>query len=95
MYCILIISGGIALYLIYFALAKIFGTNLEYKFKKLGSLRDKTIDEIIMSVGKPDYISFAEDENGDKITICQWYQTGYHIGLIFDKNGICLRASEK
>ena len=76
---------GIFLYVVLFYLIKAPGRALQTKFVSLGVLKGKTKEEIIKTVGLPNAISGAP--NGGQLL--QWIPTGYHIALLFDKEGIC------
>lgn len=77
--------GGLVLFAIISAIVRAPGQALNAKFVRLGTLRGRTKDEIIRVVGRPNAISAAPDE----CHILQWMQTGYHIALRFDRDGIC------
>jgi len=61
------------------------GKILQQKFIRLGTLKGRTRVEIIAAVGPPSAQSFTHDGG----QLLQWMETGYHIALIFDVNGIC------
>ena len=76
------------------AIIKAFGTTpsqeLNNKFVQLGTLTGKTYSEIVSVVGEPN----SKDCIGDTI-LCQWIQSAYHIGLLFDSDMICLGVNNE
>ncbi|MGN0688121.1 MAG: hypothetical protein ACI4KA_08455 [Oscillospiraceae bacterium] len=83
--------GGIIWWLITSAAVKAPGAMLQEKFKNLGVLKGKTLQEIEAACGKPSAISSVA--NGQILR--QWQATGYHIALLFDENDICLGVSSE
>jgi hypothetical protein len=72
--------GGLILYAIISVVVRSPGSFLRTKFQSLGTLRGKSFQTIVASVGPPTSRSGAA--NGK--TLYQWMATGYHIALIFD-----------
>ena len=63
---------------------------LQNKFAQIGNIQGRTTEEIIAAVGRPNSVSNADGGT----TIMQWIKAsaftgGFHIALIFDRNGIC------
>lgn len=85
------VVGGLILYLIMHFAVRTPGMVLQQKFVKLGTLKDKTLQEISAACGMPNSVSYGNDG----IKICQWMATGYHIVLLFDANDICLGVSNE
>ena len=83
--------GGIILYFIIHAVVRVPGTTLQTKFQSLGTLKGKTLQQIVSVCGQPNSVSATAD--GGKIR--QWMAAGYHIVLIFDANDICLGISSE
>ena len=65
--------------------------DLVNKFKKLGDMTGKHKDEIIKKAGKPKAINYLESGNQQ----LQWKAGGYHISLLFDKNGNFIRVVDE
>lgn len=61
------------------------GRSLQKKFVEMGTLSGRTRGEIEAIVGSPNSISAT----GDGGVLLQWMATGYHIALIFNKEGVC------
>ena len=63
---------------------------LQNKFAQMKNVSGRTSEEIISAVGRPNSVS-----NGDGgIIVMQWIKAsaftgGFHIALIFDRNGVC------
>jgi hypothetical protein len=76
---LLVIGGGT--YLLYL----LRHNSLPQRFQRANPLRGKTRGQIIALVGNPNSVSTYD--NGK--TLLQWIQSGYHIALIFDANGVC------
>jgi hypothetical protein len=85
------IVGGLILYGIIAAIVSVPGNVLAQKFGELGTLTGKTKEEIISKVGQPNSISAAIDGG----QVLQWLAAGYHIVLLFDKDGICKGLSHE
>lgn len=54
-------------------LVRVPGTNLQTKFRNIGTLKGQTRSEIEVAVGPANSVSAAEDGK----TVCQWMATGY------------------
>ena len=67
------------------------GRALRKRFVALGSLKGRTRREIEKAVGPP-----AQETPipGDR-TLLQWRSTGYHIALVFEKNGRCVGVTHE
>jgi hypothetical protein len=72
--------GGLILYAIISVVVRSPGALLRHKFQAIGTLRGRSFNAIVASVGPPSSRSAAS--NGR--TLYQWMATGYHIALIFD-----------
>jgi hypothetical protein len=63
--------------------------SLKKRFTEAGTLRGRSKADIIAAVGKP--TSFSAQPAGKQLL--QWMETlpigAYHIGLLFDANGVC------
>jgi hypothetical protein len=79
MILIIILFAGILLYAITSAGVRAPGKAMGNKFRSLGDMHGKTLQEIVAVVGDP--ISTA-DMGGDK-TLYQWAASGFHIALLF------------
>lgn len=77
---VMIIVGGLLLYMLISAIVAAPGKLLAQKFASAGTLAGKSKDEIVAIVGPPNSVSGLE---GGK-TLCQWMAAGYHIALRFD-----------
>jgi hypothetical protein len=64
-------------------------------FVGLGTLKERTYQEIVKAVGSPNAISSSVDKDGNAIKVCQWIATNYHIVLLFDQSDICLGVSSE
>jgi hypothetical protein len=67
------------------------GRRLRKQFVLLGSLKGRTRREIVKAVGEP----ATETALPDGRTPLQWRTTGYHIALVFEKNGRCLGVTHE
>jgi hypothetical protein len=67
------------------------GRALRKQFVALGSLKGKTRREIVKAVGEP----ATETPLPDGRTLLQWRTTGYHIALVFEKNGRCFGVTHE
>jgi hypothetical protein len=67
------------------------GRALRKRFVALGTLKGRTRKEIIKAVGQPS----IETELPDGRTLLQWRATGYHIALLFEKNGRCFGVTHE
>ena len=61
------------------------GRALRKRFVALGTLKGRTRREIVKAVGE----ASSETALPDGRTLLQWRATGYHIALLFEKNGRC------
>jgi hypothetical protein len=55
------------------------------RFRELGPLKGRTMEEIILAVGEPNSVSSL----GARGTVLQWMPHGFHIVLLFDGVGVC------
>ncbi len=83
--------GGFLLYGIIRAIILAPGEVLKQKFRDLGDLRGKSLEEIVAVVGTAQSLSGAADGR----TIVQWMSAGYHIALIFDADAKCEGVSHE
>lgn len=67
------------------------GRALRKRFVSLGSLKDRTRKEIVKVVGPP----ATETALPDGRTLLQWRATGYHIALVFERNGRCFGVTHE
>jgi hypothetical protein len=67
------------------------GRALRKRFVSLGSLKGRTRKEIVKVVGPPS----TETPLPDGRTLLQWRATGYHIALVFEKNGRCFGVTHE
>ncbi|MEI7744747.1 MAG: hypothetical protein WCK58_13480 [Chloroflexota bacterium] len=67
------------------------GRALRKRFVILGSLKGRTRKEIVKVVGEPSQVT----ELPDGRTLLQWRATGYHIALVFEKNGRCFGVTHE
>jgi hypothetical protein len=67
------------------------GRRLRKQFIALGSLKGKTRREIVKAVGEP----ATETPLPDGRMLLQWRTTGYHIALVFEKNGRCFGVTHE
>jgi len=74
---------GFVLYLVTQFFVTLPGNLLGNKFRSLGVIRGKHINDIVRVVGSPTSVSWNGDEQ-----VMQWMATGYHIVLVF-QNDIC------
>jgi len=56
---------------------------LAARFASVGNLVGKTSDEIVKVVGQPTSVSPTASGK-----LLQWQCTGYHVGIVFGRNGI-------
>ena len=59
--------------------------SLQETFQAVGTLKGRTADEIIEAVGNPNSRSTYHDGQ----FLLQWLESGYHISLRFDADGVC------
>jgi hypothetical protein len=67
------------------------GRDLRRRFIALGSLKGRTRRDIVKAVGEP----ATETTLPDGRTLLQWRATGYHIALVFEKNGRCFGVTHE
>ena len=67
------------------------GRALRKQFVALGRLKGMTRKEIVKAVGQP----ATETTLPDGRTLLQWRATGYHIALVFEKNGRCFGVTHE
>jgi hypothetical protein len=67
------------------------GRALRKRFVALGSLKGRSRKEIVKAVGEP----AIETPLPDGRTLLQWRATGYHIALVFEKNGRCFGVTHE
>ena len=67
------------------------GRALRKQFVSLGTLKGMTRKEIVKAVGQP----ATETTLPDGRTLLQWRATGYHIALVFEKNGRCFGVTHE
>jgi len=67
------------------------GRALRKRFVALGVLKGRTRKEIVKAVGEP----ATETVLPDGRTLLQWRATGYHIALVFEKNGRCFGVTHE
>jgi len=67
------------------------GRDLRKRFIALGSLTGRTRREIEKAVGP----AAQETALPDGRTLLQWRATGYHIALVFEKNGRCFGVTHE
>jgi hypothetical protein len=67
------------------------GRALHKRFVALGTLKGRTRKEIVKVVGEPT----SETTLPDGRTLLEWRATGYHIALLFEKNGRCFGVTHE
>jgi len=67
------------------------GRALRKQFIALGMLKGMTLKEIVKAVGQP----ATETTLPDGRTLLPWRATGYHIALVFEKNGRCFGVTHE
>ena len=85
----LVAAGAIAVVVPYVFRAP--GRALHKRFVALGSLKGRTRREIVRAVGEP----ASETPLPDDRTLLQWRATGYHIALVFEKDGRCFGVTHE
>ncbi len=85
----LVLAAGAAILIPYVYRAP--GRALRKRFIALGTLKGKTRREIVKAVGEPG----TETPLPDGRTLLQWRATGYHIALVFEKNGRCFGVTHE
>ena len=86
---LLVTAGAIAILVPFFFRAP--GRALRKRFIALGTLKGKTRREIEKVVGR----AATETPLPDGRTLLQWRATGYHIALVFEKNGRCFGVTHE
>jgi hypothetical protein len=85
----LVLAGAVAIMVPYVFRAP--GRALRKRFVALGTLTGRTRKEIVKAVGQP----ATETALPDGRTLLQWRATGYHIALVFEKNGRCFGVTHE
>jgi hypothetical protein len=85
----LVVAAAVAVVIPYVFRAP--GRALRKRFVALGSLKGRTRKEIVTAVGQP----ATETVLPDGRTLLQWRATGYHIALVFEKNGRCFGVTHE
>lgn len=67
------------------------GRQLAIKFKSLGDMTGKTLNEIVSVVGQPT----ARSLMANNAVLYQWQATGYHIAILFDANERMLKITSE
>jgi hypothetical protein len=67
------------------------GRKLRRQFAALGSPPGRTRRETVKAAGEP----APETALPDGRTLLQWRTTGYHIALVFEKNGRCFGVTHE
>lgn len=80
----LVLAGGVAIVVPYLYRAP--GRALRKRFVALGGLKGRTRKEIVRAVGEPAIVTPLPDAR----SLLQWRATGYHIALLFAKDGRCV-----
>jgi hypothetical protein len=57
---------------------------LQNRFKRLGSLRGRSVDEVVKFAGKPSHRSRLDTHR----EVLEWRRVGFHIALLFN-DGVC------
>jgi hypothetical protein len=79
----LVLAGAVAIVVPFVFRAP--GRALRKRFVALGGLKGRTRREIVKAVGEPAIVTPLPDGR----TLLQWRATGYHIALVFGKDGRC------
>ena len=85
----LVLAGAVAIVVPYAFRAP--GRVLRKRFVALGTLKGRTRKEIVKAVGQP----ASEAVLPDGRILLQWRATGYHIALVFEKNGRCFGVTHE
>lgn len=85
----LVLAGAVAIVVPY--VFRTPGRALRKRFVALGSLKGRTRREIVKTVGQP----ATETVLPDGRTLLQWRATGYHIALVFEKDGRCFGVTHE
>ena len=85
----LVVAGLIAVMVPYVFRAP--GRALRKQFVALGTLKGRTRREIVKAVGQPGTETLLPDGR----TLLQWRATGYHIALVFEKDGRCFGVTHE
>jgi hypothetical protein len=67
------------------------GRRLRRRFVALGTLKGRRKAEIIRAAGEPATVTILPDGR----SLLQWRATGYHIALVFEKNGVCFGVTHE
>lgn len=86
---LIVVAGAVAIVVPYLFRAP--GRALRKRFVALGSLKGRTRREIVKAVGEP----AVETPLPDGRTLLQWRATGYHIALVFEKDGRCFGVTHE
>jgi hypothetical protein len=81
---------GLILYQVINFIVVVPGLGLIKKFNDIGNMKGKTLEEITKVCGRPNSTHY-----GYGYILCQWYQTGYHIGLEFDNQKNFVRITSE
>lgn len=57
---------------------------LQNRFKKLGTLRGRSVDEVVKFAGKPSHRGRLDAQR----EVLEWRRVGFHIALLF-VDGVC------
>ena len=57
---------------------------LQNRFKRLGALRGRSLDEIVKFAGKPSHRARLDSQH----EVLEWRRVGFHLALRFT-NGVC------
>jgi hypothetical protein len=82
---------GVALFFVIAWAVRAPGRALQARIVRLGDLRGWTRDDLTEYVGPPQAVSA---QPGGKVLL-QWMAAGYHIALLFDKDGVCEGVSHE
>ncbi len=83
--------GGLALFAVIGVLVRAPGGALAGRFKRAGTLKGRSREEIITLVGPPKAVSATDD--GGKLL--QWMATGYHMSLKFGADDVCIAVTHE
>lgn len=61
------------------------GRKLGKMFAQMGTIEGRTFDEIVQVVGTPQ----SQDVQAFGQMLCQWIKPPFHVGIMFDQNGVC------
>lgn len=80
---LLVVAAAVAIVVPYVFRAP--GRALRRRFVALGGLKGRSRREIVKAAGEPSQVTPLPDGR----TLLQWRATGYHIALVFAKDGRC------